>query len=262
MSNVPTPPQPRLVVSIVSHGHGELVQRLLAQLAQFSSQTVCRVALVQNLPEPHPVPPRAGWPFELTVMVNQTPRGFGENHNRALRDAAEEFVCVLNPDVELIDRDPFADLVASCGSEHAGCAYPIQVDLQGRVQDSRRELPSPGSLLRRRLLGRRETRVDWETAACIVAPASVWRDLGGFDERSFMYCEDVDFCLRLRLRGLRMIMAPVRVVHEGTRASGRSARHLYWHVRSLLQLWRSPVYRQAQQLLTSPSASPGTIGTP
>lgn len=263
--SVKSPPlRPRLVVSIVSHGHCELVQDLLLQLAQWAAHSVTRVVLIQNVPESTLQPPSIGWPFALDVIANPVPRGFGANHNTALKDAEEEFVCVLNPDVKLMaQHDPFADLMATCAAvQGAGCAYPTQVDELGNVQDSEREVPSPLALLRRRLLGRRDTRVDWVNAACLVVPKSVWRDLGGFDERYFMYCEDVDFCLRLRLRGLRLVKAPVRIVHAGQRASGRSFKHLTWHLRSLLRLWLSPVYRRAQQLLTPSSASTGTIGTP
>lgn len=116
------------------------------------------------------------------------------------------------------------------------------------------------ALLRRRLLKRKDTRVDWVNAACLVLPSVVWRSLNGFDERYFMYCEDVDLCLRLRLRGLLLVRAPIRVIHIGQRASARSWRHLSWHIRSLWRLWRSPVYARAQQLLTSASANNSTIG--
>ncbi|MFN3440585.1 MAG: glycosyltransferase family 2 protein, partial [Acidovorax sp.] len=162
----------------------------------------------------------------------------------------------------LVGSDPFAELLAACSVRGVGGAYPVQLDECGRVQDSEREIPSPLSLVRRRLLGRTEMRVDWVNAACLVVPTAVWHELGGFDERYFMYCEDVDFCLRLRLRGLNLAKAPVQVIHAGQRASGRSLRHLVWHVRSLVRLWLSPVYARAQQLLTSPSADAGTIGTP
>lgn len=245
---------PCLVVSIVSHGHGALVQDLLLQLAWWSASSIARVVLVQNLPEPVPAAPSEGWPFDLKVIANETPHGFGANHNRALSDATEEFVCVLNPDVALVGGDPFAELLAVCRMRGVGCSHPIQVDEHGRVQDSEREIPSPLSLARRRLLRSRETRVDWVNAACLVVSMAVWRKLGGFDERYFMYCEDVDFCLRLRLQGLHLARAPVQVIHTGQRASSRSLKHLGWHLRSLWRLWHSPVYARALQLLTSTSA--------
>lgn len=256
------PPQLSLVISVVSHGHAPLVQRLLRQLAQLSMHSVTRVVLTQNVPEAAPQPPDGGWPFTLELVANTTPLGFGANHNRALASGQEEFVCVLNPDVQLCGEDPFGPLVAACAAAPMACAYPIQIGEDGRPQACEREIPSPLALVRRRLMGRVETRVDWVNAACLVLSRQAWHALGGFDERYFMYCEDVDFCLRLRLIGGRLVKTPARVVHVGQRASGRSLQHLRWHVGSLLRLWRSPVYRRAQQLLTSPSAGAGTIGTP
>lgn len=260
--NVASSPSPQLVVSVISHGHGALLQALLDDLARFSAASVRRVVLTQNLPEAEPRAPAAGWPFVLDVVKNEMPAGFGANHNRALANAAEDFVCVLNPDVRLGAHDPFATLIHAAGLQGVGCAYPIQLDEHGSVQDSEREVPSPITLVQRRLLGRTEHRVDWVNAACLVLPAPVWQDLGGFDERYFMYCEDVDFCLRLRLRGWSLVKAPVQIVHAGQRASRRSLAHLVWHVRSLWRLWHSPVYRQAQHLLTEPSATTSTITPP
>ena len=249
-----------LVVSVVSHGHGPLVQTLLADLACFCAGSVTRVVLTLNLPEAEPLAPAQGWPFILQLRRNVVPLGFGTNHNRALADASEHFVCVLNPDVALAGQDPFAALVQVAALPGTGCAYPVQLDDQGKLQDSERELPTPWALWRRRVLRQREARVDWVNAACLVLPQAVWQALGGFDETYFMYCEDVDLCLRLRLAGLTLVRAPVQVVHAGQRASRRRWSHLRWHVRSLLRLWRSPVYGRARLLLRGEAAGTGTIG--
>lgn len=249
-----------LVVSIVSHGHGALVQELLWTLARLNSGVIARVVLTLNLPEAVPGPPAGGWPFALQTIRNAEPAGFGANHNRALVGAAEPFVCVLNPDVELARHDPFAALVRTAAMPGTGCAYPVQLDAQGSLQDSERELPTPWALWRRRALGRCETRADWVNAACLVLPQPVWQALGGFDESYFMYCEDVDLCLRLRLAGLALVRAPAWVVHAGQRASHRRWGHLQWHVRSLWRLWRSPVYRRARHLLRAGQRGTGTIG--
>ncbi len=233
-----------LVVSVVSHGHGPLVQRLLWQLAQYSATTVARVLLTLNIPEPEPIAPPEGWPFVLQILHNPQPIGFGGNHNRALQQVAEPFVCILNPDVELIGpKDPFAALLDTAAQAGTGCAYPVQLNAQGQVQDSERALPSPAALWRRRVLRQQEQRVDWVNGACMVLPTPVWQQLGGFDSRYFMYCEDVDLCLRLRLAGLALLRAPVAVRDAGQRASQRHWLHTWWHIRSLLRLWGSDSYR-------------------
>ena len=244
-------------MSIVSHGHDTAVKDLLSDLKQFSAQTVQRVVVTLNKPGEVlslPLEPDGHWPFELQVRRNAEPLGFGENHNRALEGAGEEFVCVLNPDIRLTE-DPFAALVDCAARSGVGCAYPVQLDVSGKVQDSERALPTPVALWQRRALGQGEKRVDWVNAACLVMPAAVWRQVRGFDERYFMYCEDVDLSLRIRLAGFSIVRAPVRVIHEAQRASGRSLSHLAWHVRSLLRLWNSAAYRQARLLEPLPIAA-------
>ena len=120
----------RLVVSIVSHGHGALVQRLLEQMARESAAWVDRVVVTVNVPEPALVEPEQGWPFVLEVVHNLRPQGFGRNHNQALRNARESFVCVLNPDVSLIDRqEPFAALLQTAAMPGLLC-LSRQVDEQ------------------------------------------------------------------------------------------------------------------------------------
>lgn len=241
-------PSPSLVVSIVSHGHGSYVQALLVAICKYSEGIVARVVLTLNVPEPEPQAPPSGWPFVLDVRHNLGPLGFGANHNKALLNAHEQFICVLNPDVQFTAADPFAPLVEAASQPAVGCSYPEQVDGAGLLQDFERELPSPWALLRRRVFHRQESRVDWVSGACMVFSSRVWSALGGFDERYFLYCEDVDLCLRLKLIGLKLVKAPVSIVHAGQRASGRSSQHLFWHVQSLLRLWRSPAYRRVREL--------------
>lgn len=251
-----------LLVSVVSHGHQTLVQELLNDLARFSAATVVRVVLTLNLPEAPPRSPAGGWPFTLHIVRNKCPLGFGANHNHALAGATEEFVCILNPDVRWGGRDPLWPMVQSAAQAGVGCAYPAQFDAAGIRQDSERALPTPLALLRRRVLKQRDARVDWVNAACLVLPKQAWVAVGGFDEAYFMYCEDVDLCLRLRLAGLGVVRAPVHVVHAGQRDSHRRWAHLRWHVMSLLRLWRSPVYREARQLLQAQARGRSTIGAP
>lgn len=222
---------------------------------------VTRVIVTLNVAEDWPVAPGDEWPFVLEIRVNRAPLGFSTNHNRALNGAQECFVCVLNPDVRLCPEEPFKALLDTASDSGVGCAYPIQVNADGRRQDSERALPTPFALVLRRLLHRSESRVDWVNGACLVLPRAVWNLIGGFDERYFMYCEDVDLCLRVRLLGLTLARAPARVEHEGARLSRVQLRALRWHVASLLRLWRSPTYWLARRL---PPEVPrtGSIGSP
>ncbi|MET1115355.1 MAG: glycosyltransferase family 2 protein [Comamonas sp.] len=234
-----------IAVSIVSHGHGALIDSLLRRLSEIASPHVVKVIVTQNVPEAMPREPDAGWPFDLDVIRNLSPQGFGENHNKALNKATEAFFCVMNPDVILLEDDIFERLLDAARFADAGCVYPRQIDEEGKLQDIERDIPTLFSLLMRYARRRAETGRDWVNAAFLLLPAKVWRALGGFDVRYFMYCEDVDFCLRLRLLGWKLVAAPVTVGHAGQRASHRNAQHFFWHVGSLLRLWTSPVFWRA-----------------
>ena len=225
-----------------------MLHKLLHALSTLQSPVVTRVVVTLNVPEADPPVPSLGWPFVLQIIRNLRGQGFGTNHNCALAEGPEELVCILNPDVSWGTVDPFIVLARAALGGGVGCAYPEQRDGAGGLQDFERELPTPGALWMRYALGRRETRVDWINGACMVLPRSAWEAVGGFDESYFMYCEDVDLCLRLRLAGLALVRAPVQVLHDGQRASHRRVRAFGWHVSSLLRLWRSPVYKAALSL--------------
>jgi len=59
------------------------------------------------------------------------------------------------------------------------------------------------------------TDVGFVSGACLALPLATWREVGGFSEHFFMYCEDVDLSLKLRLRGGRLAVVPdARVLHR------------------------------------------------
>lgn len=243
----------RITASIVSHGHGTEVERLLADLARLAPPAPDRVILTLNRPEPQLAAALRArdWPFQLLLIENTTPAGFGTNHNRAFacdqeRGAAPWFA-VLNPDLRL-RANPFGPLLDALRADpHAGAAYPVQRDAAGRQQDHERLLPSPARLLRRHLLRRREVEPgqtpDWVNGAFLLLRRGAYAQLQGFDERYRMYCEDVDLCLRLQLAGWHLVRVDTASVeHTGHRGSRRRPRHLAWHLASLWRLWRSPAW--------------------
>jgi N-acetylglucosaminyl-diphospho-decaprenol L-rhamnosyltransferase len=68
----------------------------------------------------------------------------------------------------------------------------------------------------------------------------VFRELRGFDERYFLYYEDVDLCRRLRKRGYEVVLVPsASAVHDARRESHRNLRHLSWHLASIARFLRS-----------------------
>jgi N-acetylglucosaminyl-diphospho-decaprenol L-rhamnosyltransferase len=257
MHTAPLPAAARLnnlksfAISVVSHGHGAQVEALLAAISNCTDALPEKVIVTVNAPSLDAgcfEQPAASFPFTLCVIKNDHPMGFGANHNQAFQQCSSDCFFVLNPDLDL-PTNPFPALLIALSGSHTGCAYPIQTSTQGELQDFERDLPTPSAILKRRFPGARrqlkaDLRAQWVSGAFMAFDASVFRRLGGFDERYFMYCEDVDICLRLQLAGYPLTKADTTVIHHAQRQSAKNWRHLAWHVRSLLRLWRSASYRE------------------
>lgn len=243
-----------VTVSIVSHKHGEDILHLLTDMAAFGGKEIAEVILTLNIPEESLVDwiAQHDWPFTLTLIRNDQPLGYGANHNQAFRRCRTPYFCVLNPDIRFT-RDPFPHLIATLRQAGVGCAYPMQSEERGPPADRIREVPTPLALLRRYLVPGHPHRSQprhWVNGSFMLFPANVFRQLGGFDTGYFMYCEDVDICLRLQQAGLCLELAPqAQVQHWAMRASRRSWQHFCWHVQSLWRLWQSKAYRQYRSQL-------------
>lgn len=245
-----------MTVSLVSHGHGDDVREVLSCLAVLGQGRLRRVVLTFNVPEPglRSAIEAASWPFELLLLDNPHPAGFGTNHNRAFRLDGERdpstLFAVLNPDVRW-HADPFAPMLPLLAAQpRLGLVYPVQQDAQGRRQDHERWVPTPARLWARHRPGGRPHELaagaapHWVNAAFMLLRREAFASVGGFDEAYYMYCEDVDLCLRLQLAGWRLARADdALVLHTAQRASRRDWRHVLWHVSSLLRLWRSRTWR-------------------
>lgn len=231
-------------MSIVSHGQAGLVNNLLADLARCNDVSL-QVILTLNLAERLPFS-ESGHPFPLIVIRNPQPKGFGANHNAAFRHAKGRFFCVLNPDIRL-SADPFPTLVADLAYDQIGVVAPRILNPDGSIDDSARLFPTPWFIVRK-LFGlttgldyqieQTTLSPDWVAGMFMVFRKVVYAELAGFDERYFLYYEDVDLCWRLRKRGYDIRLVPsASAVHDARRESRRSLRYLAWHLRSMLRFF-------------------------
>ena len=243
-------------ISIVSHGHGAMLRQLLGDLDHVPALAGVRVILTLNLGA-EDFDATAFRNLQIDVLRNETPLGFGANHNRAFDLCRTPWFVVLNPDLRLAEQPPFDSLLA-CAQRytHVGVVAPVVVSSTGKPEDSVRRNLTPWSLVRRYLFGRRDAaRIEspakpgnpfrWLAGMCLMIDSAAFRALGGFDERYFLYCEDYDLCARLYNSGHKVVLdTSSRVIHDAQRGSHRSTRYLYWHVSSLLRVWTSrPFWR-------------------
>lgn len=226
-----------IAVSIISHGHGQMVEDLVKSL--LDCQQVSRILVTINLPEYLQLPQD----IRLNVLRNPQPMGFGANHNAAFRLCRETYFCVVNPDIELVGN-PFTELLAEMDRTQCALVAPLVSSPQGHLEDSIRYFPTLISLARK-LLGAGDGRYlvtpgqasfcpEWVAGMFMLFRTQDFLQLGGFDENYFLYYEDVDICARVWKSGLRIFACPrASVIHDARRDSHRSMRHLRWHLASM-----------------------------
>ncbi len=227
-----------VTVSIVSHGHGSMVARLVESLLLFSE--VSEVIVTRNIPEAIDLPDDD----RVVIIDNLSPKGFGANHNVAFKYCRQPFFCPLNPDIDLV-ANPFPRLLALFESdESVALVAPLVRSPGGSLEDSVRHFPTVTSLLRKALSGadgryyvapgQASFAPEWVAGMFMLFSSPNYVRLGGFDEGFFLYYEDVDICVRAWKAGLRVLVClSVSVVHDARRDSHRSLRHLRWHLTSM-----------------------------
>jgi GT2 family glycosyltransferase len=225
----------------VSHGQLELVRPLLEQLDRFSRALTAKVVLTQNIPEPDLLAD-THWGFEIERIENAVPLGFGANHNQAFDRCTTPWFLVLNPDIRF-DRDVLAPLIAQAAPD-SGLLTPRILEPGKSEPEQHRAIITPLEILTRRRPGYARPAVPaWIPGLFMLFRSDAYRQIGGFDERFFMYGEDFDICARTRLAGWKLQVGEGLLArHEAQRASRSSKKHLYWHVTSLLKVWSSRVF--------------------
>ena len=228
-----------ICISVVDHGHGPLVTKLIHQLSCLSS--VSQIILTINIPGP--------FLFNsddlIHVIHNTSPLGFGENHNNAYKHCTQPFFCVLNPDIELLE-DPFPILVQCLLNTNNSAIGPVIISPNGSIEDSARYYPSVSGLLKKLLFSRDgrwpinfEQQInypDWLAGMFILFKSEIFKKIEGFDTRYFLYYEDVDICKRLSNHGYQLgLCTTVKVIHNARRTSRRSLRYMLWHFKSMFR---------------------------
>lgn len=172
--------------------------------------------------------------------------GYGAAINRGARELEGEFFAVLNPDIRFFAADTVQRLAHHFMHPQVGLVAPALELLDGSLQDSARRTPTPANLLFRRWLSpergwvRRGGDVEWTVGAFWLVRREAWERIGGFDERYFLYFDDVDLCHRMRAAGHTVRFDPtVRAQHAFQAASRRpltawATRH---HIRSALRFF-------------------------
>jgi GT2 family glycosyltransferase len=238
-----------ICISIVSHGQADIAARFLHALKRLAPALVTQVIYTRNIPERDTPPVDLGH-IGLSVVDNVQPRGFGQNHNSAFARCEQPFFCVVNPDI-VLQSDPFPELHRCLADETLGLVAPLVTTPGLTIENTARSLYTPPELIRQKLRPRNfGASPHWLAGMFMLFRSDAYRAIGGFDERYFLYIEDVDICTRLRLAGWQLKQCPKSsVIHDARKQSHRSLKYTSWHIAGMLRYWASPAFWRYRALL-------------
>lgn len=172
-----------------------------------------------------------------TVIRDDSPFNFPALNNRAVAASRTPLICLLNNDVEPLTPDWLDHLARQALRPEVGAAGALLGYPDGTIQHAgivcgiggvaghlykRLPLGDPGPFARLTLT----RNVAAVTAACLAARRDVYEAVGGMDaDRLAVDFNDVDFCLRVRAAGYRVVLEPrARLVHHESPSRGLDLR--------------------------------------
>ena len=230
-----------LSILIVTYNSRRLIGTLLDVLAVQLAPLNAEVVLVDNASHDGTADAVAGQHPWVTLVRSPHNLGFAAGNNLAARHARGRVLLLLNPDalpvagcvadgLRIMDADPSLGLVGARLLAPDGRTQPSARMFPTLVQEAFVLSRLAARFPRSRWLGRFDrtwsdpdlpATVDWVPGAFALIPRALFQQLGGFDERFFLYYEEVDLCRRIQRAGYRVMYRPeLRVQHIG----GESAR--------------------------------------
>jgi GT2 family glycosyltransferase len=214
---------------------------------------------------------KSSYPF-VKLIKNTDNKGFASANNQGAAVSTGEYLLFLNPDtivlpdslnklVEFLDDNPD---VSMCG--------PRMLNEDKTLRASVRNFPSFRGVLYRytilKYLGlfksnfekwhhrnfdyEKQSDIEQLVGAAMLIRKKVFEQIGGFDERFFMYYEEVDLCYRLKSKGHRIVYYPKsEIIHLGGKSTDQiPAKTRFIMLRSLLLYFRKHYSRISFAMLS------------
>ena len=161
---------------------------------------------------------RMAFSQEITLIESSKNLGFACANNLAATKATNEYLLLLNPDTVIVGPLDLARLVDFLlQNPKLGMVGPnIEEPTKGKNVKPRLRYPSAHSLKYTQKFNNLPGDIAWILGACMLVKRSVYEEIAGFDPDYFLYGEDADICLRLRLHGYHIgYCDAIKILHVG-----------------------------------------------
>jgi N-acetylglucosaminyl-diphospho-decaprenol L-rhamnosyltransferase len=255
------PPLPESVIDLAqvvfNYNTGDYLTRCLRSATEAAGDASLEIVVVDNHSADGSADRAVRACPEARLIRNSTNRGFAAAVNQGIRATTAPFVLLLNPDAEILAGTLGAFVKVAREHPSSGAIGPVVRDPDGSIYPSARKIPSMGEALGHSFLGpflqdnrftraytlagwdrRSERVVEWVSGSCMLLRRAALDQVGLFDERFFLYVEDVDLCRRLRAAGWEVLFSPeMEIMHVGGVSTRGSRRMTLEHSRSIFKFY-------------------------
>ena len=196
---------------------------------------------------------------QLTLIQGNGNLGYGGGHNLVIKTSHASWHLILNPDVTMSEDALWQGVEVLTSNEEAVAASPKASTLEGERQYLCKRYPSVSLLLLRGFLPGllrkhfRKRQADYEmhdlpeqepslgvpiiSGCFMLCKREVLSEVGGFDDRYFLYFEDFDLSLRLGKQGRLAYVPAMKIIHAGGNTASKGLRHILLFMRSAMRFF-------------------------
>ena len=239
-----------LTISIVNYHNEEDIRTMVATIEQYTPREITKKIYLIDNGDSTALTEIAKPYGDVTVIKSPGNIGFGRGHNQVLAQLDSRYHAIVNPDIVLTE-DAFTPLLQYMDTHPlTGMTIPRILDDEGKLMSVYRKDPTVGDMILRRLPGMKKRKaahtlqdedytkpfeVPFAQGSFLVVRTKLYREIGGFDERYFLYMEDADLCRTIRAKAKIEYVPYASVIHHWEQASGKSIKFLRIHLHSTRQ---------------------------
>lgn len=257
-------------VVIVNYNAGAILLECIASAQQQNG----KVVVVDNASVDNSIVAlKSAYPA-IKLICNERNRGFSVACNQGVKLTDSDYIFFLNPDCVLNSNALQILIGALCSAGDVGMVGGLLTNPDGTEQGGgRRAVPTPwrsfvrafglGALgnrypglfsdfsLHKQPLPEHPVDVEAISGACMLVRRDALEEVGLLDEGYFMHCEDLDWCMRFRQKGWRILFVPdARMIHHKGHCSQSRPIFVEWHKhRGMMRFYRKFFRRQYPGLL-------------
>jgi len=220
----------RVTVVIVAHNSAKVIEKCLKSIPD-----QIKVIVVDNASRDKSAEIVKAARPDAVVIKSAKNLGFGRGNNLALEKVQTEFAFALNPDT-VMRSDTIENLLITADKyPDAAIVAPIMFFEDGTIQKTyKNSVFSRESGKSKYIIPEGALCAEFLSGAAMLMRMNLFRKIGFFDPKIFLFYEDDDICLKVSEAGYSLVQTPeASLVHLMGKSSPPSAKYIYiknWHI--------------------------------